>query len=195
MSQRAKTIIVILLLLFITPLGIILMWFWTRWPLWVKLLVSIPLLLPFLLIFTYLHIAQPYQVTGNAMRPDFENGQQIVVKKLSFDSNPLKRGGVIVFIPPHSKTNTFVKRVVGLPSEKIKLQDGKVYIDGEVISESYIPSGTSTAAGLFISEGQEVMIPDDHYFVLGDNRSASSDSREFGFVPKEDIIGRFWFKY
>jgi signal peptidase I len=88
------------------------------------------------------------------------------------------------------------KRIVGLPGERLKISHGQVYINGVALDENYLPSGTFTGPETFLKDNQEIVIPQDYYFVMGDNRMHSSDSRDFGPIPKKTIVGkvvyRFW---
>jgi signal peptidase I len=195
MHPVTKNIIVCLALFLFTPIGLLLMWFWVKWPLWIKLLVTVLLLLPLLLVFIYLYVAQPYKVSGSGMNPDFVNGQSIIAKRLAFDQTPIQRGEVVVFESPTNNINTFIKRVVGLPNETIRIENGEIYINDQLLDESYLPEHQLTSTGSYLSDGQAITIPDNYYFLIGDNRVASSDSREFGPISKDKILGRLWFKY
>jgi len=136
------------------------------------------------------------QVVGESMEPSLYSGEQIMVNKLSYSFTDPKRGEVIIFTPP-SQTGArsdYIKRVIGLPGETVKIKDGVVYIqkpDGEssiVLDEPYTAS-----LAMFDYEGST--IPEGHYFVMGDNRNNSSDSRSGWTVPLENIVGKAWFIY
>jgi signal peptidase I len=137
---------------------------------------------------------QPFFVRGQSMEPNFGNGDYLIIDEITYRFRSPERGEVIVFKFPQNTSQRYIKRIVGLPGETVEIKDGRVMIviDGqklEVLDESsYLPAYLLTAGNLTMSLGQ------DEYFVLGDNRSVSSDSRRWGIVPKEDIIGRVYFR-
>lgn len=144
----------------------------------------------------YLFVFQPHQVVGNSMIPNFDDKEYILTDKVSYRFHPPQRGDVIIFKAPPDPDREYIKRVIGLPGEKVKILGGKVYINGKELNEIYIPKDLYyVAGGSFLREGSEIQVPEGKYFVLGDNRSHSSDSREWGFVPQESIIGRAFFRY
>ncbi len=143
----------------------------------------------------YLFVAQFHKVSGNSMFPTYHNGDFLVTEKLSYRFGEPKRGDVIVLKNPRDESQDFIKRVIGLPGDSIKIAEDFVYINGKKVNETYLPSGTPTHSGAFLTEGTTVSIGDDQYFVLGDNRNHSSDSREWGGITKKDIIGRAFFRY
>ena len=135
-------------------------------------------------------IAPKIVVDGPSMSSTLHDGQQIVVSKLSYRFHEPERGDVIVFYPPNNGKEEFIKRIIGLPGESVEIKEGTVYIhkpDGTVmkLTESYV----STPARIAF-KGE--IIPTDEYFVMGDNRNNSSDSRGGWTVPFENIIGKAW---
>lgn len=141
-------------------------------------------------------IAEPHKVSGNSMVPNFHDNDYIITNKLATRLSTPVRGEVIIIKNPRNpEKDVFIKRVIGLPRETIKLLNGKVYINGTLLSESYLPSGLETPGEGFLRDGSEATIPTDNYFVMGDNRKNSSDSRDFGFVSKEIIIGQAYLRY
>ena len=147
-------------------------------------------------LFVYLLILQPHKIKGASMLPNFPDGEYLLTDKVSYRFHEPKRGDVVVFEPPTAMAGEeFIKRIVALPNEKVSVSEGKVYINGKLLEESYIPDDVQTLSGTFLQEGQEAEIPEGHYFVLGDNRLHSSDSRAWGFVEKEKITGRAWLVY
>lgn len=146
-------------------------------------------------LIVYLFLLQPHQVRGQSMDPSFSDGEYLLTDKLSYRFGQPKRGDVVVFAAPPNEKEDFIKRIVGLPGERVGIRDGKVYINGEVISEGYLAQDTLTPPGSFLEEGKEVTIAAGEYFVIGDNRLHSSDSRAWGPVPKKNLVGRAWFVY
>lgn len=145
-------------------------------------------------LFVYLLILQPHKIHGKSMFPNFDDGEFLLTDKISYRFNKPARGDVIVFKSPDGK-DEYIKRIIGIPSETIKVQDGKVYINGKEIVESYLSEDQYTNAGRFAENGKEFKIPEDSYFVMGDNRDHSLDSRAFGFIEREKIVGKAWFVY
>lgn len=143
----------------------------------------------------YLFLFQPHQVVGDSMMPNFQNNEYILTDKISYRFQPPKKGEVIVFKAPTNIERDYIKRIIAEPKETIKVEDGRLFINGQVLEEGYIPNGVKTYPGQYIKEGVEYQIPPDTYFVLGDNRVNSSDSREWGFVKKTDIIGKSFLVY
>lgn len=153
---------------------------------------------PLAMVFTvvYLFVAQPFQIAGQAMSPNYVNGQYYLANKLTYKSAEPVRGDVVVFKAPKDQDKDFIKRIIGVPDDKVSLQNGMVYVNSQPLNESsYLKGDVQTVGGAFLQEGQEVTVPANQYFVLGDNRPFSSDSREWGFVPKENMIGKIGLCY
>ena len=146
-------------------------------------------------LFIYLLVLQPHKIKGTSMEPNFPNGEFLLTDKITYRFNDPQRGDVIVFEAPGTNGDEFIKRIIGLPSEKVSINENQIYINEKLLNESYIGSAVLTRPGNFLQDRQEVVVPNDNYFVLGDNREASSDSRTWGFVPKENITGRAWLIY
>ncbi len=140
-------------------------------------------------LFVTTFIAQITQIKGRSMEPSLIDGERVVNVKFIYKLENPKRGEVIIFKPPFKTKETYIKRIIGLPGEKVEIKDGYVYINDKLLKEPYILLRSHDNWGPKI-------IPQDMYFVLGDNRVNSSDSRVWGFVPKENIIGKailiFW---
>lgn len=142
------------------------------------------------------YLIQPFYVKGASMDPNFHDGQYLIIDEISYRFKAPERGQVIVFRYPRDPQEYFIKRVIGLPGETVQVVDGKVKIfnaahpDGFLLDESYIPSGVLTANDGF----SKLVIGSDQYFVLGDNRTASKDSRYFGAVNKTFVIGKILFR-
>lgn len=139
----------------------------------------------------------PFIVDGESMLPNFHNEERMIVNKLIYDFRDPKRFEVIVFLAPEGKD--FIKRVIGLPGDKVRVDGDNVYINGEPISEPFIQEEIDQAAAegriynsSTMSITEEVTVPEDSLFVMGDNRPRSKDSRfsEVGFVPYDAIVGR-----
>jgi signal peptidase I len=139
----------------------------------------------------------PFIVDGESMMPNFHNGERMIVNKLIYDIRDPERSEVIVFLAPEGKD--FIKRVVGLPGDKVRVDGDNVYINGEPISEPYIQDEIDKAAlegriynNSTLSITEEVTVPANSLFVMGDNRPRSKDSRfsQVGFVPYDKIVGR-----
>lgn len=143
----------------------------------------------------YLFVAQPHKVSGNSMIPTFHNGDYILTDKISYRLGKPQKGDIIVLKNPRDETQDFIKRIIALPTDTIKVEANSIYLNGELLKEPYLPPGILTRAGSFLTEGVEVKTGPNQYFVLGDNRPHSSDSREWGAVTKEEIVGKTFFRY
>jgi signal peptidase I len=130
----------------------------------------------------------PVRVEGTAMNPTLKNGDRIFVDR---SVNNLKRGDIVVFWFPKNHEQSFVKRIVGLPNETVEIREGRIFINGEILEESYISEEHNQVK----STRNVVQIPDGNYFVMGDNRDNSYDSRNWGTVPKNLIYGVYYTTY
>jgi signal peptidase I len=146
-------------------------------------------------LFIYLLIMQPHKIKGASMEPNYPDGWFLLTDKFTYRFNDPQRGDVIVFEAPGQINDEYIKRIVALPGERVSINENKIFVNGELLNETYLPSDVTNSAGSFLSEGEEVLIPTDNYFVLGDNRPFSSDSRAWGTVTKEMITGRAWIIY
>ena len=130
------------------------------------------------------------------MDPTYKNGEYVLTNLISMRLGEPKHGDVIVFKSPIDDEKDYIKRVIGVTGDRISLQEGFVYRNGERLNESnYLTSDVRTYGGAFIQETTEIVVPQGQFFVLGDNRPFSSDSREWGFLKKEAIIGSSLFVY
>jgi signal peptidase I len=155
--------------------------------------------------FVYLLIMRPHKIDGESMMPNYQNAEYLLTEKVTYYLNKPQRGDVVVLRPPMvvSEGDEFIKRIVGLPGEQIKVQGGRVYINDKLLDEPYIGSDVMTNGGTYLTDGVNFTVPDAQYFLMGDNREHSSDSRYWGPVPlnlspnseKEGINGRAWLIY
>ena len=134
-------------------------------------------------------VFQPFFVKGQSMEPNFYNSDYLIVDEFTYNFKAPERGDVIVFKYPRDPHQKYIKRIIGLPEETIEIQDNQIiiskYLDTMILDESeYLPVSVSTSGTVRITLGE------DEYFVMGDNRTASSDSRRWGALPEENIIGR-----
>jgi signal peptidase I len=143
----------------------------------------------------YLLVLQPHKIKGSSMDRSFFDGEYLLTDKLTYRFGEPKRGDVVVFKAPKANGDEYIKRVIGLPLETVTIKDGKVFINGNKLVETYIDPSVYTSGGTFLKEGFNLMVPQGKYFVLGDNRPYSSDSRAWGFITKNDITGRAWVIY
>ncbi|MBI2617035.1 signal peptidase I [Candidatus Gottesmanbacteria bacterium] len=146
-------------------------------------------------VVVYLFIFQPHEIKGSSMEPNFFNNEYILTDKISYRFGEPKRGDVIILKAPKNPDIDYIKRVIGLPNERLKVQNGFVYINGEQLLEPYISETTNLFPGSYMQEGVEITVPEGFYFVMGDNRQHSSDSREFGPISSDLIIGRAFLRY
>ncbi|MBU1071004.1 signal peptidase I [Patescibacteria group bacterium] len=146
-------------------------------------------------VVVYLFLMQPHQVKGSSMFPTFETGEYLLTDKVTLKRREPLRGDVIVFKSPLDENFDFIKRVIGIPGDTVMVKGGYVYVDGELLDESYLPSDYRTSAGQFLQEGVGYVVQESSVMAFGDNRNHSSDSREWGPVPYENIVGRAFFRY
>lgn len=133
------------------------------------------------------------EITGVAMEPNYFDKEQYSIDANSYSSaNPQRGDAVVIRRLDSGRELMLIKRVIGLPNEEIEIRDGKVYINGFPLSELYLKEKdmTYTSNNGFIKEGQKLTIPAEQHFLMGDNRVKSSDSRTWGFISKQDIVGK-----
>lgn len=144
----------------------------------------------------YIFLFRPFQVSGDSMYPTFKNGEYILTNLIALRTNGIQRGDVIVFIAPPDHEKDFIKRVIGLPGDTVELENGYVYLNGKELNESaYLHNDVRSYGGAFLKDDQPYTVPQGDYFVMGDNRPFSSDSREWGIVAKNMVIGKSFFVY
>jgi len=153
---------------------------WTR-----DLLIAIGLALV-IIVFLY----QPVKVEGTSMAPLLSDQERIFINKFVYRFEPIQRGDVVVFWYPLDRSKSFIKRVIGLPGETVEIRQGVVYVNGKAVAEPYVPPKYED-----LSDFGPVRVPKDSYFVMGDHRVSSNDSRVFGPVASRYIYGRAAFAY
>jgi signal peptidase I len=140
------------------------------------------------LIITFLY--QPVRVEGTSMLPRLEDHDRLFINKFVYHIESIHRGDVVVFHYPRDPEKSYIKRVIGLPGDRIWIDHGLVWVNGVALSESYVPDRYRDSRSM-----AEMVIPEDSYFMMGDHRSISSDSREFGPVERDLIYGKAEFVY
>jgi signal peptidase I len=139
-----------------------------------------------IIIFFY----QPVKVEGTSMTPLISDQERIFINKFVYRFEPIERGDVVVFWYPLDRSKSFIKRVVGLPDDTVEIREGEVYLNGKLLPEPYVPPQSADFGSL-----ARTRIPKDEYFVMGDHRTSSNDSRIFGPVPRKFIYGKAVFAY
>lgn len=156
-----------------------------------------------LALFIRTFIVQAFKIPSGSMIPTFQIGDRIFVNKFIYGAKiPLsdirlpavsqpKRGDIVVFVSPEDKKKDFVKRLIALGGERVEIKDGKILINGEVLNgPDSIKSTYYYNAGSYGEDGKVIVVPEDSYYVLGDNSASSRDSRYWGFVPKKNVLGK-----
>lgn len=128
-----------------------------------------------------------FQVRGASMLPTLHNGQYLVISKVTYWIHPPERGDVIVFHPPTSPGEDYIKRIVGLPGEQVEIRGGEVRVDGQPLAEPFVTDPGTYSGSWNLADGE--------YFVLGDNRRNSSDSHTFGVISEATVVGKAWLSY
>lgn len=146
-------------------------------------------------VIVYLFLMQPHQVKGSSMFPTFKDGEYVLTDKVTYKRRAPQYGDVVVFRAPINENFDFIKRVIAVPGDRIMIQGGKMYINDKELDEFYLPPEFTTSAGQFLREGEPYVIPEGSIFAVGDNRGHSSDSRDWGPVPYQNIVGRAFFRY
>ncbi|HEY6351358.1 MAG TPA: signal peptidase I [Candidatus Angelobacter sp.] len=141
-------------------------------------------------LFIILFVYQPVKVEGGSMEPGLQDQERIFINKLAYKLEDIQRGDIVVFRYPRDTRKSFIKRVIGLPGDRVRVFDGRVYLNGQLTSEPYVPEEYLDSRSY-----PEVKVPADSYYVLGDHRSMSNDSRDFGAVQRNYIYGKAVFGY
>jgi signal peptidase I len=140
----------------------------------------------FIIIFLY----QPVKVEGTSMMPSLDDQERIFVNKFVYRMEPIQRGDIVVFHYPRDPSKSFIKRVIGLAGDHIRIDTGQVFVNGVSLEEDYVPSDYADQRSY-----PELVVPANAYFLLGDHRTMSNDSRDFGAVQQKFIYGKAVFGY
>ena len=140
----------------------------------------------FIIVFLY----QPVKVEGTSMMPSLDDQERIFVNKYVYRLEPIQRGDIVVFRYPRDPSKSFIKRVIGLAGDRIRIESGEVFVNGEALEEDYVPAAYADQRSY-----PEIVVPANSYFVLGDHRTMSNDSRDFGPVNIGYIYGKAVFGY
>lgn len=143
----------------------------------------------------YLFVAQFHKVSGLSMYPTMHDGDYLVTEKLTYKFGEPKKGQIVVLKNPRDNSQDFIKRIIAVPGDSLKIEKNQIFVNGQKLNEAYLPVNTPTPAGAFVTEGVIIKAGSNQYFVFGDNRNHSSDSREWGPVTKEELVGRALFRY
>jgi len=151
-------------------------------------------------VILYLFVAQPNEVKGSSMMANFVDGEYLLTDKISYRMSNPQRGDVVVFKAPPSEPCSedeceYIKRIIGLPGDRVLVMEGHVYVNDQILPEDFLPVGIDTQPGAYSLEGVEKIVPEGYYLCFGDNRPHSRDGREFGPVIKDSIVGKAFFKY
>jgi signal peptidase I len=143
-------------------------------------------------IVVILFLYQPVKVEGTSMMPSLQNDERIFINKFvyRFGISDIGRGDTVVFLYPNDPSKSYIKRVIGIPGDRIRIDDGTVIVNGNALSEPYVAQDYRDQIPM-----AEEIVPADKYFVLGDHRSSSNDSRSWGWVPRQYIYGKAVFVY
>lgn len=164
---------------------------WKVW--WENIQILLIALILALLVRAY--VAEPRFIPSDSMVPTLQIGDRLVVEKISYRFGEPEFGDIIVFDPPlqlqqqgYSKDQAFIKRIIGKPGQTVEVKDRKVFVDNQPLDETYIAEAPEYTL-------RPVQVPDNSFFVMGDNRNNSNDSHIWGFLPRQNILGRAWFRF
>jgi signal peptidase I len=153
---------------------------------WLRDLIISLTISAFIIIFLY----QPVKVEGVSMMPSLDDQERIFVNKFVYRMEPIQRGDIVVFHYPRDPSKSFIKRVIGLAGDHIRIDAGQVFVNGVSLGEDYVPAGYADQVSY-----SEVIVPGNAFFLLGDHRNMSKDSRDFGAVEQKFIYGKAVFGY
>lgn len=140
-------------------------------------------------VFLITYVVQAFKVQGSSMSPELADGERILVNKFLYRLESIERGDVVVFWYPEDPELSFIKRVVALPGESVEVRDGRVFVDGVLLDEPYVDPENADRRSVAPQQVRPA-----HYFVLGDNRRGSNDSRSWGLVPERYVYGKAFFR-
>ena len=159
---------------------------WSRVMMWMRdLLIALGVSV-FIIVFLY----QPVKVEGTSMMPNLSDQERIFINKFVYHWGAVERGDVVVFKYPRDPSKSYIKRVIGLPGDKVQIDEGRVYVNGVLLNESYVPQQYADERSY-----EEITVPANSFFLLGDHRNLSNDSRDFGPVHDGYIYGKAVFAY
>jgi signal peptidase I len=141
-------------------------------------------------IFIVIFVIQPVKVEGTSMQPRLVDQERIFVNRFIYRFSEVRRGDIVVFWYPRDRNKSFIKRVVGVPGDEVEIRYGSVYVNGQKVDEPYLKPEFRDSESL-----HRETVPSGQYFVLGDHRNSSNDSRNWGYVPRELIYGKAVFRY
>ncbi len=153
---------------------------------WLRDLVISLLIATFFIIFLY----QPVRVEGTSMMPGLDDQERIFINKFVYHLEPIQRGDVVVFRYPRDLSQSYIKRVIGMPGDRVRIDEGQVFVNGVRLRELYVPEDFED-----LRSYPEVTVPANSFYVLGDHRSMSKDSRDFGCVSQQFVSGKAVFVY
>jgi signal peptidase I len=153
---------------------------------WVKDILLAVVIAVVMVVFLY----QPVKVEGTSMQPELVDQERIFVNKFVYHFEEIHRGDIVVFWYPKDPSKSFIKRVIGVPGDVVSVNNGQVFINSSLLEEKYVPRGYQD-----LESFPPMRVKEDHYYVLGDHRNASNDSRSWGLVPRKYIYGKAVFRY
>jgi signal peptidase I len=157
-----------------------------RMRIWLRDLIISVVVSFFIITFLY----QPVKVEGTSMAPRLRDQDRLFINKFAYEFERIERDDVVVFYYPRDTQKSYIKRVIGLPGDTVRITDGEVFVNGKAIEEPYVPERYRDVRSM-----DEFRVPEGEYFVMGDHRSISSDSRDFGPVERKLIYGKAAFVY
>jgi signal peptidase I len=146
-------------------------------------------------IVAYLFLFQTMEVQGSSSYPTLETGERIIVDKFTPRLDEYQRNEFVIIQSPGDQNIDYIKRIVGLPGEQIKISQCRVFINNQVLNEPYLLPSVCTRGGQYLAEEKSLSIPTNYYFVMGDNRLHSSDSRDFGPIGKDKVVGKAAYRW
>lgn len=144
----------------------------------------------------YMFLFRPFEVNGESMYPNFSDREYVLTNLIALRFGNPKLGDVVVFKAPPDPEKDYIKRVIGVAGDSVMIKEGNVYLNNQLLDQNaFLKPDIKTYGGAFLKDGIAVTVPPGEYFVMGDNRSYSSDSREWGFVKQDELIGESFFVY